>query len=101
MNTQDLINALKAKHSLKSDYEVAKFLNVSKQSIYNYRDGRECDDKTAILLAEKLDFNPARVLLEIQAHRTKNPLTKEVFLKTAESLPLEMNNKNNGLKRSA
>ena len=101
MNTHDLINALKAKYGLKTDYETAKFLNVSKQSIYNYRDGRECNDNMAILIAEKLGYNPARVLLEVQAHRSKSPLTKRAFLDAAKSLPLEIGNKNNGIKEAS
>lgn len=101
MNTYELVNALKARYGLKSDYETAKFLNIDKQSVYNWRDGKECSDKVAVLLAEKLDYNPARVLLEVQASRSESPLTKKAFLEAAKSLPLKMGNKNSEIKEAS
>ncbi len=101
MNTYELVNALKARYGLKSDYETAKFLNIDKQSVYNWRDGKECSDKVALILAEKLGYNPARVLLEVQASRSESPLTKKAFLEAAKALPLEIDNKNNGIKEAS
>ena len=100
MNTYDLITALKAKYSLESDYQVHKFLKVNKQTVYNWRNGKQCDDDMALKLADLLNYNPQRVLLEVQGHRTNNPVIKETYLAYAETLPLEKGKKNNELSKA-
>lgn len=97
MNTYDLATALKTKLGLKSDYALAKYLGLSQQAVSLWKTVKQCDDDMAIRLAEELGYDPSRILLEIQGHRTSCQITKNAFLAYAESMPLIKVKKKKGL----
>ena len=85
-STIELLDALKLRHNLASDYKVAKFLDLSQQTISAYRLGRNFfDDSIAIRVAELLDLDPAFVLACVHAERAKKPEVKAVWEKIARA----------------
>jgi hypothetical protein len=63
LTTLELLNRVKAAYSLDSDYALAKKLGISKQSVsYYYNKGSTLNDKTAFVVADLLELNPAYVV---------------------------------------
>lgn len=90
MRTADFLNALRQKHTLQSDYALAKFLGVGATTISSYRVGRSCfDGDMALKVAELLEMPAGYVLAcieEERAERTKRPQVKAAWRKVAETL---------------
>lgn len=63
LKTVELLNRVKAAYHLPSDYALAKKMGISKQSVSDYYNkGSTLNDKTAFIVAELLDLNPAYVV---------------------------------------
>ena len=84
MNTNELLDAVKAQYSIESDYKLAHFLGIRQQTISGYRQkGIELGDETALLVADKLGLDPGVVLAWIHAARTKSPAARAALLELA------------------
>ena len=63
LTTVELLNRVKAAYNLPSNYALAKKLCVSSQAVGDYYNkGTTLNDKTAFMVAELLDLNPAYVV---------------------------------------
>lgn len=84
MNTQQLLDAVKSRYSLPSDYALAKFLGLKQQTVSKYRvDGNTLSDETALLVADKLGMDAGEVLAWMHAERAKSPAAKRALEKLA------------------
>ena len=83
-----ILDAIKAKHALRSDYALAKAMGMKNQSpICNYRANRsQFDDETAIKAAELLGECPCIVLARIAAERAKSPKARAAWKDAAKRL---------------
>ena len=84
MKTAQYLDAIKRHHQLQSDYAISKLTGWSKQAISNYRNGIRClSDEHAIKVAELLGKDPAEVIANVHAERTKSPEERKVWLRIA------------------
>lgn len=86
MTTIELLDLLKSSYSLSSDYKLAKFLGINQANISTWRKGSTLGDETAILVAEKLNLDPAQVLIWMTAERSKCPAAKTALQKAAQMI---------------
>lgn len=88
--TIDFMDAVKARHGIKSDYELSKALGVSQQTISHYRNrGSAMDTKMAVKVAELLALDPLEVIAaaEIErAERAKDEKAKGFWMRYAAAL---------------
>jgi len=83
--TADFLDALKARHQLTSDYQLAKLLNVSSSRVANYRmDRSKLDDAIALKVAELLDLEAGYVLACVHAERAKEPRERKAWAELAK-----------------
>jgi hypothetical protein len=76
----DLLDAIKGKLALPSDYAAHKKLGVSKQYISRIRNGHETwSDDMCIIIAEILEVAPVLVLATVQAERTRSEPAKKAW----------------------
>lgn len=86
MNTREYLDAIRARYQV-SDYKAAKMLGVTKQAVSGYRGGyRSFTESAAIRAAELLELDPAEVLVDVLAERTKEKKAREILLEVARSL---------------
>lgn len=89
--TIDFLDALKARHSLHSDYSVAKKLGVTRTSISNYRSKRSFfDNDTAIRVARLLDIDPGFVVACCHLERAKSDDEKAVWTRIGGLFPKKL-----------
>ncbi len=88
MNTTlELLDAVKVRHSLPSDYKLAKVMGVTHSCISNYRSGRSTlDDSMVLKVADLLESDPAMILATVHAERAKRPEEKAVWQSIMERL---------------
>jgi len=87
MNTIQYIDAVKARYNWESDYKLAKEMQVSRARISNYRNGKQgMDESMCLKVASLLKINPAAVLIDITAERTKDAKAAKILHKTAKQL---------------
>lgn len=87
MNTVEFLDAVKARHRLTSDYQLAKLLNWNTQRISMYRHtSRELDDAAALQIAEALNVPPAYVMACIAGARAKDATIKKHWAAAAKLL---------------
>lgn len=69
----DLLDAVKVKNGIKSDYKLAKFTGKTNNTIANYRHGRsQPDDTTLTQLARMADIEGAQVeMLALRFHMNR------------------------------
>lgn len=80
MNTINYLDALKKALSIESDYKLAQVLGVSRACVSSYRKrGTNFDDSTALRAAELLKIDPAIILADMNAERSKTPETRAVW----------------------
>lgn len=85
MRTVDYLDAIKARHNLSSDYQLWKLTGWSKATISAYRNKPQYfSDEHALLVAELLDLDPAEVLADVYAERTKNSEVRAVWARVAQ-----------------
>lgn len=60
--TQTLLDALKNKLQLRSDYALAKYLGVTGVTMLRWREGKGMSDANAVRVAKLLEMEPAYVL---------------------------------------
>lgn len=85
--TCELLDAVKARHNVPSDYALAKKLEVTQQEVSKYRTGKATlGDSTAIRLAQLLEIDPGIVLLTVHAERAKKDDEKAAWTAIIEKL---------------
>jgi len=85
--TADFIEALKAKHGLKSNYAVAKFLNQTDTAVARWSKGHVTfSDEMAMHMAELLDLDPAYVVACVHAERASSAETKSLWERIAANM---------------
>ncbi len=78
--TNQLLNAIKARHQIGSDYRLAQVLECQKSAIYGYRAGRSrLDESMCIKVAELLQEPAGAILAEVAAERAKRPEVKRAW----------------------
>ena len=79
-NTCEFLDAIKAKNSLTSDYQLAKLLGCTPSAIGNYRHGKSMlSDEYALKVADLLGLEGGYVLACIAAERSKNERVKKAW----------------------
>lgn len=82
-----LLDLIKSKHGLKSDYKLSLFLGVVDGSIRNYRHGRSYpDERVCQLLAQAAGVDADVLIAQVQAARCRNAETKSVWERIAMRL---------------
>lgn len=86
MKTIEYLDTLKNRHSLTSDYQLAKLLETSTPVISHYRTGkRVMDDYTAAKVAELLELEPLEVIAAANAERERDPNKRAYWEKLVQS----------------
>jgi transcriptional regulator with XRE-family HTH domain len=76
----EVLDAIKEKNGIRSDYKLAMFLGVGDGSLRNYRHGRSLpDEPTCVKFAEALGEDPALLVVEMQAQRAKTPDAQKLW----------------------
>ena len=79
-----LLDLIKTKHSLPSDYKLALFLGIVYGSVQNYRHGRSYpDERVCQILAEAAGLDADVLTAQVQAARSRNSETKSVWERIA------------------
>lgn len=85
--TLQFVDELKRRYGIGSDYGIAKLLNISKNSLSLYRNGKShFSDEVAIKVAELLDLDAGYVMACMAYERARSPLVKSKWEKAATSL---------------
>lgn len=78
--TNQYLDAVKAKHGLTSDYQLAKLLGIRQSTISGYRAERShLDDLMALKVAELLSIDPMEIIAAANVERAKTAETKRVW----------------------
>jgi len=87
MKASQWIDRLKVEKKLQSDYAAAKLLGVSPQAISKLRSsGSTLEEGTSIKVAELLRINPAGIIIDQVAERTKSPEVRSTLSREVERL---------------
>lgn len=87
MNTNEILDAIKARYNLPSDYAVHKLLGVTHQQIGNYRKGKSLmGDDAALKAAELLDLEPDYLFACLHAERAGDSEVSKVWSSLADKL---------------
>lgn len=77
MNTLELLDAVKARRGITSDYALAKALGVTQTAVSSYRTGNsKISDDVCLTVAEILDMHPLAVIAVANAERAKTEKQK-------------------------
>ena len=80
MKSISYLDAVRHRHDIPSDNQLAKFLGVGQGTIASIRTGaRKLDGGTALAIAEALDEPPEYVTADIQVERATNPDLRRVW----------------------
>lgn len=81
MKATEWIDRIKVTKNIQSDYQIAKELGLSRNTISTYRGGRSntMDENTSLKVASMLGIDPAIVLLDQAKERTTNSCVKEAW----------------------
>lgn len=83
--TNELLDQVKARHGLKSDYALAAKLGMTRSLISAYRTNkRMLGDEAAMRVAELLAIDPAYVFASMEAQRTQNEAARAVWERLAD-----------------
>lgn len=85
MNTIELLEAVKVRRGIESDYALAKVLGITQQAVSSYRAGNsKISDDVALTVAEILQLNPLQVIALANAERAKTEAQKARWLDVME-----------------
>ena len=85
--TNELLDAVKARHQIGSDYRLAQVLQCQKSAISGYRAGRSrLDESMCLKVAELLQEPAGAILAEVAAERAKRPDIKKAWQRAAAAL---------------
>lgn len=84
-----LLDDIKSRHELKSDYKLSLFLGVTDGSIRNFRHGRSLpDERICGLLANAAGIDPLILAAQVQAQRSKTEEARSLWAMVAERLQM-------------
>lgn len=88
MQTVDqLLDAVKARHKITSDYKLAQYLGMTDSAIRNYRHKRSLPDEVAcVKIAQALNLDGDVLAAQIQAQRARDADTKAFWRRLAARL---------------
>lgn len=88
MQTVDqLLDAVKARHKIGSDYKLAQYLGMTDSAIRNYRHKRSLPDEVAcVKIAQALDLDGDVLAAQIQSQRARDEETKAFWSRLAVRL---------------
>lgn len=88
MKAGNWIDKVKTEMKLPSDYAVAKMLGLSRFTVSGYRQRPDAtlDEDIAIKVAEVLHLNPAGIVLDQVAERSKNDVVRSTLSAEAARL---------------
>lgn len=88
MKAADWIDRVKTAKNWESDYRVAKELGFSRNTIGNFRSGRSptMDEDTAFKVAQALGINPAGIIVDQCAERSKLPEVRASLSRLVDGL---------------
>lgn len=87
MKAYEWIDRLKVSKGLQSDYAAAKSIGITQSAISKYRSRESTlDEETAAKIASMLGVNPAGIILDQAAERTKSPEVRTTLAKVARDL---------------
>lgn len=83
--TNQLLDQVKTRYGLKSDYALAAKIGMSRERISKYRNsGGALADENALKVAELLELDPAYVFASMEAQRTHNEEARAVWERLAD-----------------
>ena len=86
MNTVQLIDALRQRHKLPSDYAAAALLGLTRAQLSRYRNGKDfLGDEQALKVADLLGLEPGYVLACMHAERSKAPAVRSTWERIAKT----------------
>lgn len=87
MNTVQLLDAVRTAKNLPSDYAAAAALGLTRSQVSRYRVGKDfMSDETARRAAELIGADPAVLMAQMHAERSKDNETRAVWRSIAERL---------------
>lgn len=87
MRTTDLLDQVKVRHGLTSDYQLAKHMRWTCQAVSDYRNrGRTLGEAAALQVAEQLGVDPGYVLAVTAAERSQSVAVRDAWKRVAERL---------------
>jgi len=78
------VDELKDRLNLESDYQVAKYLEVSRQYLTKVRNGQPLGRQHCIRIARALRRDPLEIIATAEAQREKDPDLKAIWVKLAK-----------------
>lgn len=84
--TLQLLEAVKRRRGIASDYALAKHLGVSRQVMSSYRSGTTLGEDMAMKVADELGVPRAAVLAAMASERTKNEDVKKAWAQALKKL---------------
>jgi transcriptional regulator with XRE-family HTH domain len=88
LNTNDLLDRVKAVQGIKSEYRLCRVVGVADQTLANWRKGKAPSDEYAAKLAQLAQMDMGLVLASIAAERVKDPTLQAAFSDIARRLQL-------------
>lgn len=87
MKTVQLLDAVRAKHKLPSDYAAAGLLGLTRAQISRYRNGKDFfGDEVALRVAALLEADPAVIVADMHAERARDEQGRALWLGISERL---------------
>lgn len=81
MTPNEYLDAAKRAMEITSDYELAKRLEISRQRVSAYRNGKEWPDAyIAAKLAITLELDPASVIADLEAQKETDPKRRSFWV---------------------
>lgn len=82
-----LLDAVKVKHKIPSDYKLAMYLGVAQATVQNWRHSRSLPDQKAVeRLAVELGLDPDVLLLQVESQRAATDYARAAWLRIAHRL---------------
>ncbi len=88
MKAGQWIDRVKAAKGLPSDYAAAKILGLSRFTVSGYRQRPDAtlDEEIAVKVGQALGLNPAGIIIDQVAERSKSPAVRAALSKAAAEL---------------
>lgn len=89
LTVSGVLELIKDRHSLKSDYQVCKLLDLSTALVSGWRSGRtHPDERMCQKLADAAGIDPLVLTAAMQAQRSKTPEARSMWEQISERLAL-------------
>lgn len=89
LTVDHVLNQIRSRHDLKSDYAIGKTLNISLPVISGWRNGKSLpDERMCAKLAEAAGIDPLVLTASMQAQRSKTAEARSAWQQIAERLQL-------------